>query len=243
MQEPLLTGKTAIITGGGRGIGRAIALTLARNGATVALIARTSQQLHSVQAEIESAGGCAISIVADLAREQDVIAAVGETVAQLGRLDIAINNAGIGAFGPLAEATAEQWDHIMGVNARGTFLICREVIPHLKKNRPAHIINITSVVGVKGYMNQSLYSASKHAVMGMTKALAREVQADGIRVHAICPGAVDTPMAGDARPDLDRSGLIQPDDIADAVLFLLTMRGSAVIDELDIRRAGSTAWA
>ena len=243
MSTTSLTGKAAIVTGGGRGIGRAIALTLARNGATVALIARTVAQLQAVQAEIEAVGGRAISIVVDLTREPDVIAAIAQTVAQLGRLDIVINNAGIGAFGPLVEATVEQWDHIMAVNARGTFFVCREAIPHLKVNRPAHIINITSVVGVKGYVNQSLYSASKHAVMGMTKALAREVQADGIRVHAICPGAVDTPMAGEARPDLDRSGLIQPDDIADAVLFLLTMRASAIIDELDVRRAGSTPWA
>jgi len=243
MSTTPLAGKVAIVTGGGRGIGRAIALNLARNGASVALIARTALQLHEVQAEIEAAGGQGLSIVADLTREPDVIAAVGQTVAQLGQLDIVINNAGIGAFGPLADATLDQWDHMMAVNARGAFLVCREAIPHLKKNRPSHIVNITSVVGVKGYANQSLYSASKHAVMGMTKALAREVQADGIRVHAICPGAVDTPMAGEARPDLDRSGLIQPDDIADAVLFLLTMRASAVIDELDIRRAGSTPWA
>ncbi len=243
MTTSLLTGKVALVTGAGRGIGRAIALSLAHNGATVALIARTLEQLQSVQAEIEGMGGRAISITADLVHEASVITAVQQSVTQLERLDIVINNAGIGAFGPLADATAAQWDHIMAVNARGTFLVCREALPHLKRHRPAHIINITSVVGVKGYANQSLYSASKHAVMGMTKALARELQSEGIRVHAICPGATDTPMAGDARPDLDRSGLIQPDDIADAALFLLTMRGSAVIDELDIRRAGSTAWA
>ncbi|HEY3289783.1 MAG TPA: SDR family NAD(P)-dependent oxidoreductase [Anaerolineae bacterium] len=243
MSTHTLAGKVALVTGAGRGIGRAIALSLAHNGATVALLARTAAQLHTVKAEIEAAGGRAISIVADLTREPDVISAVAETVNKLGHLDIVVNNAGIGAFGPLAEATLEQWESIMAVNARGTFLVCREAIPHLKRHTSAHIINITSVVGVKGYANQSLYSASKHAVMGMTKALARELQADGIRVHAICPGAVDTPMAGEARPDLDRSGLIQPDDIADAVMFLLTMHASAVIDELDIRRAGSTPWA
>lgn len=243
MSTTILNGKVALVTGAGRGIGRAIAQALARNSATVALLARTSDQLHAVQAEIESAGGKVISIVADLTREPDVVSAIAMTVDRLGRLDIVVNNAGIGAFGPLAEATLDQWESIMAVNARGTFLVCREAIPHLKRYRPAHIINITSVVGVKGYANQSLYSASKHAVMGMTKALAREVQADGIRVHAICPGAVDTPMAGDARPDLDRSGLIQPDDIAAAVMFLLTLSDSAVIDQLDIHRANATPWA
>ena len=216
---------------------------LAHNGARVALAARTVTALQQVQAEIEALGGSAVCIPTDISSEPHVVALVARAVESLGRLDIVVNNAGIGAFGPLEQTSVEQWDRVMAVNARGTFLVCREAIPHLRKQRPSYIVNITSVVGVKGYVNQSLYSASKHAVMGMSKALAKEVQKDGIRVHAICPGAVDTEMAGAARPDLDRAGLISPDDIADAVLFLVTRRGNAVIDELDVRRESSTPWA
>jgi NAD(P)-dependent dehydrogenase (short-subunit alcohol dehydrogenase family) len=243
MDNQSITGMSAIVTGAGRGIGRSIALALARHGAHVALAARTLSELEQVRLHVESFGGQAVCIPTDVSSEAEVVRLVAQAAQQWGRLDIVVNNAGIGAFGPLEQASAAQWDQVMAVNARSAFLMCRESIPHLRKQRPSYIINITSVVGVKGYLNQALYSASKHAVMGMSKALAKEVQKDGIRVHAICPGGVDTDMAGAARPDLDRSVLISPEDIADVVLFLVTRRGNAVIDEIDVRRESSTPWA
>ena len=243
MRQRPLEGKVAIVTGAGRGIGRSIALTLARNGARGSLAARTEAELQAVQSEIESFGGQAASFPTDVSREAEVISLVRNTVERFGRLDILINNAGIGIFGPLVETTTEQWDRIMAINARGPFLLCREAIPYLKKQEQAFIINIASVVGVKGYVNQAAYSASKHAVMGMTKALAKEVQGDGIRVHAICPGGVDTQLLSQARPDLDRSVLMQPEELADIVLSLVTRQGNAVIDEIHVRRAISTPWA
>jgi len=239
----LLSGKSAIVTGAGRGIGRCIALALAEVGAAVALVARTVPELESVRNEIEAVGGCGLVIRADVSIEADVVAAVKETAEAFGRLDILVNNAGIGVFGPLTETTTEVWDRIMAVNARGAFLFCREAIPHLRRQPCSYIVNVTSVVGHKGYANQAAYSASKHAVMGMSKALAKEVQADGIRVHAICPGGVDTGLAGRARPDLDTSVLMKPEEIADIVLFLVTRQGGAVIDEIRVRRASSLPWA
>lgn len=243
MHAASLEGQVAIVTGASRGIGRSIALALARNGAKVSLAARSEATLQAVQAEIEVTGGQAASFPTDVSQETEVAQLVRGTVERFGRLDILVNNAGIGIFGPLAEMTTEQWDRIMAVNARGPFLLCREAIPYLRRQGQGFIINIASVVAVKGYANQAAYSASKHAVMGMSKALAREVQEDGIRVHAICPGGVSTEMGGQARPDLDRSVLMQPEEIADIVIFLLTRRGNAVIDEIHVRRAVSTPWA
>ena len=122
-------------------------------------------------------------------------------------------------------------------------MLCREAIPYLKQQEISFIININSVVGIKGYAHQAAYSASKHALLGMTKSLAKEVQPDGIRVHSINPGGIDTELIGRARPDLDRSVLMQPEEIADIVLYLVTRRGNAIIDEINVRRAASTAWA
>jgi len=246
-----LDGKVAIVTGAGRGIGHSISLTLARNGARVSLVARTDTELSAVRAEIEALSGSAVALPADVASEAEVVEVVRRTFELFGRLDIVVNNAGVGIFGPLAETTAEQWDRQMAVNARGPFLICREAIPLLQQQDQSFIVNIASVVGVKGYTNQAAYSASKHALVGMSQALAKEVQNDGIRVHVLCPGGVDTQMVTQARPDLDRSVLMQPQEIADIVLFqeiadivlfLVTRRGNAVIDELRIRRASSTPW-
>ncbi len=237
-----LAGKVVIVTGAGRGIGRSIALAIAARGGIVALAARSKDQLEAVCAEIRSAGGTAAVFPTDMHAEDAIRQLVTDVVAHFGRLDAVVNNAGIGLFGPLAETTTETWEEVMTVNARGTFILCREALPYLRQQPVSHIVNITSVVGVKGYVNQSAYSASKHAVMGMTKALAREVQADGVRVHAVCPGGVDTNMVGDSRPDLDRSELISPEEVADAAVFLLSQCGSAVVDEIHIRRRSSTPW-
>lgn len=243
MQDKPLEHRVAIVTGAGRGIGRSIALALARKGACLSLAARTGADLDKVRAEIEGISGHAACFPTDVQIEAEVAALVRNTVAQFGRLDIVVNNAGMGIFGPLVEMTTEQWDQIMAVNARGPFVLCREAIPYLRQQEAAFIVNIASVVGVKGYINQAAYSASKHALMGMSKALAREVQADGIRVHVLCPGGVDTELVSRSRPDLDRSVLMHPDEIADLVVFLVTRRGNAVIDEVQIRRSSSTPWA
>lgn len=242
MQEQALNGRVAIVTGANGGIGRAIALSLAGQGARLALAARRAPALQAVRAEIEASGGQAACVPTDVSREREVVRLVQDTVARFGRLHIVVNNAGLGIFGPLAEMTAEQWDSVMAVNARGPFLLCREAIPYLRQQPQSFIVNISSVVGIKGYANQAAYSASKHALMGMSAALAKEVQPDGIRVHAICPGGVDTPMVRQARPDLDPSGLMDPQEIADLVLFLVTREGNAVVDQVHVRRAASTPW-
>lgn len=238
-----LHGKTAIVTGAGRGIGRAVAIALAGAGVRTALAARTESELRAVQREIEIRGGEALPVPTDLCHEENIAALVSTTVRELGGLDIVVNNAGIGMFGPLAATPTADWDRIMAINARAPFILCREAIVHLRRRDTAFIVNIGSVVSVKGYVDQAAYSASKHALLGMSKSLARELQRDGIRVHVLCPGGVDTELVSRARPDLDRSVLMKPEEIADIVMFLVRCRGNAVIDQIDIRRATSTPWA
>ncbi len=236
--ERMLDGKVAIVTGASRGIGRAIALALAERGVKLALVARTEGSLNAVKAEIKAAGGEAEGFVADLAREAEIATLVQDTVKRFGKLDIVVNNAGLVKRVKLAEMETADWDEVMAVNARGPFLLCREAIPHLKRRDVSWIVNIASALALKGYVDEGAYTASKHALLGMSKVLAQEVQADGIRVHVIYPGGVNTDM----RRIPDGALLIQPEAIADAVVYLLTLRGNCIVDDLHVRRRGQVPF-
>lgn len=244
-----LDGKVAIVTGGGRGIGRAIAKALAGEGARLALAARTESQLSAVADEIGAAaaaeGGPAerpLIVPTDVRDEASVRHLLGEVRQTCGRLDVLVNCAGVAVKKPLEQTTTGEWDVSLEVNARGPFLVCREAVPLMRETGGGHIVNIASVVGIKGYVRQGAYTASKHALMGMTKVLAKELEPDGIRVHAVCPGGVATDMVRQTRPDLDESVLMKPEEIADIVLFLITRRGNAVIDQVKVRRRASDPW-
>jgi len=242
MEEKALRGRVALVTGASRGIGKAVALALAEEGASLVLVARSEGALQALGSAIEEGGGSALVAAGDVSCEQDVQAAVRAAVARFGRIDILVNCAGIGVFGPLVETRVEDWDRVMAVNARGPFLMCREVLPVMARGQGGCIVNIASVVGVKGYVRQGAYTASKHALMGLTKVLAQEAKPLGIRVHAVCPGGVDTALATQARPDLDRSLLMTPQEIAEVVLFLVKQRGRAIVDQVNIRRSASAPW-
>ena len=239
----MLKEQTAIVTGAGRGIGKAVAEALADQGCRVMLAARSEDELQSLTQSIRDAGGKASFCRCDMAEEDDIAALVEKTVQEFGGIDIVVNNAGIGIYGPLEKSRTVDWDRMMAVNARGPYLLCRYAIKHLRRSPRAFIVNIGSVVSHKGYPGQSIYTATKHALLGLSKSLARELQPDDIRVHMVCPGGVATDLVSHARPDLDLSVLMQPEDIADAVIFLVTRRGNAVIDEINLRRAASTPWA
>ncbi len=234
-----LTDQVAIVTGASRGIGRAIAMALADCGAHVILAARDSDALATAAGGIIASGGRATAIPTDVTDEPAVTALFDRVHRDHARLDILINNAGIGIFSPLAEMPAADFDHVLQVNLRGTYLCCRHAMRRMIAQQRGTIINIASVVGFKGYPNQAAYTASKHGVMGLTKSLAVEAQPHGIRVSAILPGGVDTDMVGDARPDLDRSQLLAPEDIAQTVLYLLSLSDRAAIDQIYIRRRAS----
>ncbi|NQT18527.1 MAG: SDR family oxidoreductase [Planctomycetes bacterium] len=234
-----LDNKVALVTGGGRGIGRAICLALADAGAHVVAAARTTEEIDAVAKEITDAGGMATAVTADIANEDDVVALFDHVRDVHGRLDVLVNNAGIGIYGPVVGFSASAIDRIMAVNVRGTFLCCREAMKLMIARREGYIINISSVVGFRGYPNQAAYTAAKHAVMGLTKSLAAEAQEHGIRVSAILPGGVDTQMIRRSRPDLDVSALMHPEDIAQSVMYLLSLSERAAVDEIYIRRLDS----
>ena len=234
-----LGGQTALVTGAGRGIGRAIAKALASKGAQVFLAARTASQLESAAEEIRRSGAAAVPVPTDLSDERDIRSLFDRIGTEAGRLDILINNAGVGIYGPVVNFPSADFDTVMRVNTKAAFLCCQQALRLMIPKKSGTIINISSVVGFKGYPNQAAYTVSKHALLGLTKSLAVEAQEQGIRVSAILPGGVDTEMVAKARPDLDPKILLQPEDIAYTVLFLLSLSDRAAIDQIYIRRRSS----
>jgi len=237
-----LDGKVALVTGASRGIGRAISVALAREAATVVLAARSMPSLEDAAGQVHRAGGRAEVITTELTDEGSIRALVAGTQERLGRLDILINNAGITHSAALQQTRTEDLDRCWAINARAPYILCREALPLLKQAEVGYIINIASVVGVKGYAMQSAYTASKHALRGMSIALAEELRGSNIRVHVLCPGAVDTELVQRVRPDIRKDELIAPEEVAELVLYLVTHQGNAVVDELHIRRATSSPW-
>ena len=158
------------------------------------------------------------------------------------RLDLLVNNAGIVNAKRIGEYSGADWDRVMNINARAPFFLIQHAVPMLREAEPGFIINIGSVVALKGYENQSLYSASKHALLGLTKAIARDLKDTDIRIHAVHPGGVDTDLVRRVRPDIDAAEMISAEEIAATVKFLVGMKGNAVIDEISVRRKTKLPW-
>jgi 3-oxoacyl-[acyl-carrier protein] reductase len=234
--------QTAIVTGASRGIGKAISLKLAELQYNLVIVGRTAQLLDHLKSEIEKTGGRCLAIETDLSDENAPGDIIKEAVTHFGQIDVLVNNAGMAHSGPLQETDMETWDKVHAVNARAPFFLSKAAIPLLKKSSNPVIINIGSVVGFKGYADQAAYASSKHALTGFTKVLAKEVQEDGIKVHLISPGGVNTEMVREMRPDIDTEQLIQPEEIAEIVEFLVTRKGRGTIDHLYIRRQSGLAF-
>ncbi|MFW5845041.1 MAG: SDR family oxidoreductase [Planctomycetota bacterium] len=228
-----LDGQVVLVTGANRGIGAAVARMTHVQGATVVATARRPGALDALQDEL---GERCTPLVLDVCSETSVEGAFAEAVERHGRIDALVANAGIGRYGRLADFSLDDFDAVLATNLRGAFCCCRAAMRHMLPRRSGTIITIASVVGIKGYPEQAAYTASKHGVMGLTKSLAVEAQEHDIRVSAVLPGGVDTDMVAEARPDLDRSILIRPEDIAHTVCFLLGLPSSCAIDQIQVRR-------
>lgn len=233
-----LGGQVALVTGAGRGIGRAVALALAREGAAVALASRTRAELAAVATEIHQAGGRALAVPTDVTQDAAVEALVEQTLAELGRLDILVTAAGVAAFGPVSGAKPADWDAMLAVNLRAVMVACRAALGPMSRQRRGTIVNIASVAATRAIPGAAAYSATKAGVLGFSRALAEEVRGDGIRVGVLLPGAVDTPLWDAIPSHPDRARMLRPDDVARAAVLMVTLPPGAALEALTLLPAG-----
>ena len=231
-----LKDKIVVLTGGGGGIGRAAAELLAQEKMKIILLGGNNTKNLEETARIVEQYSLCLVLPGDLTDEGFLCSAVEKAGAFSGGIDVLINNAGVAQNTPFEEITLAEYDRIMSINVRVPFLLTQKVLPYLKRSSSGTVVNIASVVAHAGYPLQSIYTASKHALLGLTKSLAREYYRDDIRVHAICPGGVYTDMVKLSRPDLTPEGMIQPSEIARIIHFFLANRGNAVVDEILVHR-------
>ena len=218
-----LENQVAIVTGGGTGIGRGVALALAEQGVKVVICGRRRDQLEKTIQAIRSAGGEALAVVADISAEMDVEHLLQLTLEAFGKVDILINNAAIDGGSAIHTHAVDEWDRIQAVNLRGPFLTAHAVLPIMRTQQRGHIINISSESGLEHYAGDGAYGVSKHALNALGEYIQRENQELGIRVNTICPGMVVTEMTQNS-PGVDHNKCLYPEDIAELVIWLVTRR-------------------
>ncbi len=228
-----LAGKVALVTGGSRGIGRAIALKLASLGADVAICGRDAGKLQETVASLQAFSVRAEGFCADVTKASEVAALVRDTEAKLGPIAILVNNAGIGVFGPVHEKSEEEWDRLIDTNLKSVFLVSKAVVPGMIARRGGDIVNISSLAGKNVFAGGGIYCASKWGVQGLSGCMAEELREHGIRVSTVCPGSVATEFSG--RGPKDPTKVLHPEDVAHAVAMLVTQSPQSFISEVHLR--------
>ncbi len=228
----------ALVTGATLGIGRATAFALGRAGYRVGVCARTAAKVDALLRDLGAEGIEAAGRAADVSSPAEVQALVALVSRSLGPVDTLINNAGIARLRPFVELSLEDWDATMATNVRSLYLVTREVLPGMRARKHGFIVNLASLAGKNAFVGGSAYVASKHAVLGFSKTLMLEVRKDGVRVMAVCPGSVDTPLMRDQSVlNPNRDSILKPEDVAQAILDALRMPPRALVSEIDIRPA------
>lgn len=231
-----LSGKTALVTGAGKGIGKAIATQLASEGVHLGILSRTSSDLVTLSETLNEAHGISVETsTADVSDRTQVENAVSGLVAKLGSVDFLINNAGVAQFGSVAEMDPDDWERIVKVNLFGTYFVTHSVLPHMISRNTGTIINISSTAGLRGAATTSAYSASKFGVMGFTESLMQEVRKHNIRVTALTPSTVNTEMASSLGLKIgEENRMMQPEDVASLVLSILKMPERIFVNQAGI---------
>ena len=250
-----LAGKVALITGGGTGIGRGIALAFAREGAKVAIAGRRVEKLKAVVTEIQACGGEALAVPCDVSRAAEVAAAIHEVTTKHGKLNVLVNNAGVLSVSTIEEIAEDEWDRLIDANLKGPFLMCRAALPEFRKAGGGSIVNVSSVLGLVAMKKRAAYCASKGGVTLLTKAIAIDHGHENIRANCICPSIVETDLVGELfnTPDgekvkRDRLATIplgrfgKPADIAELAVFLASDESSWLTGVAIPVDGGLTAW-
>ncbi|MFA6715293.1 MAG: SDR family oxidoreductase [Victivallaceae bacterium] len=234
--------KIAVVTGAGKGIGKTLAIRLASLGFDVVVAARNKADISAVAKICESKGTKALPVVTDVTDEASVNQMFAVVMKEFGKVDLLINNAGMGIFKPLTETSLDEWNQVINTNLTGAFVCAREAFKIMKEHGGGTIVNIASVVGIKGYPEQGAYTASKHGMVGLTKVLAEEGRKFKIKAHVICPGGVATEMVKQSRPDLNPEEIIQPKDVADLLEYLVKLPPRVSVDLVHLRRFNSSSF-
>jgi 3-oxoacyl-[acyl-carrier protein] reductase len=228
-----LQGLSALVTGGSRGIGRAIAVRLAKLGAKVAICGRDQAALGETLAALHGIGGQAHAQIANVTRAEEISKLLADTEAAIGPLAILVNNAGIGLFGPVEEQSEADWDRVLNTNLKSVFLVSRAVAPGMMRRGRGDIVNISSLAGLNAFAGGGIYCASKWGLQGLTACMAEDLRGHGIRVSAVCPGSVATDFG--AGRDKKKPNALEPEDVAHAVETIVTQAPGSFVSEIHIR--------
>ena len=233
-QTTPLKGQVAVVTGGGRGIGAAVASSLAALGMNVVICGRTAVPLEETAQAIQRAGGHCLALPCDVAQPGSVIAFRDKVLSQFSSVDVLVNNAGVGSFSsPLHKLPLDEWQRVIDTNLRGVYLMIHAFAPMMIAQKAGHIINISSLAGKNALPNGAVYAASKWGLNGLTYSVAEELRGHNIRVAVICPGSVNTELSPHAGKDAAK--MLQPEDVAHAVEMLVTQKPQSFASEILLR--------